>query len=281
MTWGVWGHKLDTHAIQGLIEECLGLGITTFDHADIYGHYTTEADFGKALAAAPHLRDQMQLVTKCGIRLVTPNRPENRLKSYDTSKSYIVQSVEQSLSNLKTDRIDLLLIHRPDPLLEPEEVAEAFTQLQQAGKVLHVGVSNFLPQQFDLLNSYIPLCTNQIQLSLLHSDAFLDGEIEHWMGHSIRPMAWSPIGGGALFSAEGKETNRELWKVIDRLSTKYEASTDQVLLAWLMRHPAGILPVLGTAKVHRLAAAAQATRIQLDRSDWFALWEGARGEEVA
>ncbi|RMF02266.1 MAG: aldo/keto reductase [Bacteroidetes bacterium] len=279
MTWGVWGHQLDTKAMRTLIEGCVDLGITTFDHADIYGHYTTEAEFGKALAESTELRDNIQLVSKCGIRLVCKERPQNRLKSYDTRRAYIIASVEQSLRNLRTDYLDLLLIHRPDPLLHAEEVAEAIAQLKQAGKVRAFGVSNFTPSQFAYLRSATPLLTNQVEISLLQHAALFDGTLDQCLQYGLRPMAWSPLGG--LFKRED-EAARRLRTKLDEIAERYEhADHDVLLLAWLLKHPAGILPVLGTARLERLKRACQALTLNLDRQDWYALLEAARGEEVA
>ncbi|MCB0638686.1 MAG: aldo/keto reductase [Lewinella sp.] len=279
MTWGVWGHQLETKDIRALIDTCLELGITTFDHADIYGHYTSEGDFGAALREAPSLRDQLQLVTKCGIGLVTPNRPENRLKHYNTSSDYIVNSVEHSLTQLHTDHVDLLLIHRPDPLLQVDEVAEAVVSLKQQGKVLHFGVSNFTPRQFDLLRSVTPLVTNQVEVSVLQSQALFDGTLDQLQQYRLRPMAWSPLGG--LFNREDAAAKR-VKQLLTALAPRYNgAGADALLLAWLLRHPAGLLPVIGTARPDRLKAATRALEIEMDRQDWFALLEAARGEEVA
>jgi predicted oxidoreductase len=279
MTWGAWGHQLPTKAMRTLIEGCAEQGITTFDHADIYGHYTTEAEFGKALDGSSQLRDEIQLVSKCGIRLVCTERPENHLKSYDTRRAYIIESAERSLRNLRTDYLDLLLIHRPDPLLQADEVAEAIAQLKQQGKVRAFGVSNFTPSQFDYLNSVTPLLTNQVEISLLHSAPLFDGTLDQCLQHRLRPMAWSPLGG--FFSREDKPALQVRAK-LDELAPRYgQPGHDVLLLAWLLQHPAGILPVLGSARLDRLAKARQALGLELDREDWFALLEAARGHEVA
>lgn len=282
MKWGVWGHQLNAQQILALVEASIECGVTTFDHADIYGHYTTEADFGGALKLDPALRQQMQLVTKCGIKMVTPNRPDNKLKSYDTTTRYIIESAEQSLKNLHTDYLDLLLIHRPSPLMHPDEIAEAFTRLKQEGKVLHFGVSNFTPSQFDLVNSRIPLITNQIEASLFHLDPFLDGTLDQSLKHGLKPMAWSPLGGGKVFTDLEDPQVVRVREVAAALGMKYnDAGIDQILLAWLMQHPAGIIPVVGTGRIDRLKGAVEATEIKLTQEEWFALWEASMGEEVA
>jgi predicted oxidoreductase len=282
MKWGVWGKKLDTQEMLRLIEFGLELGITTFDHADIYGHYTTEAEFGAALKLKPSLRQEMQLVTKCGIKLVTPNRPHHLLKSYDTSIEHLTWSVEQSLKNLNTDHLDLLLIHRPDPLLNPEDVADIFTSLKTQGKVLQFGVSNFTPSQFALLNTYIPLVTNQIEASVVHLEPFLDGTLDQCMQHRIKPMAWSPVGGSELFEKSEDARIRRVQTAAQAIADEREGATpDQVLLAWLLMHPSGMLPVIGTTQPERIRAACRAQDVHLTREEWFELWSASTGGEVA
>lgn len=279
MTWGVWGHNLPVQEMTALIDHCLELGITTFDHADIYGHYTTEEAFGQALAVEPSRRNKMQLISKCGIKLVCEQRPENSLKSYDLSKKYIIQSAEQSLLNLGTDHLDLLLVHRPSPLMQAEEVAEAIAHLKASGKVLHFGVSNFTPSQIDYLHQATPIITNQIEASLLHSAPFFDGTLDQCLRMGIHPMAWSPLGG--FFNRDDEAASRTADQ-LDEIGKKYgNPGADVILLAWLLHHPAGIMPVLGTARQSRLTAAAQAVDLKLTDEDWFALLEASRGDEVA
>jgi len=281
MQWGVWGKQLAPRQMLRLIEQCVELGVTTFDHADIYGHYTTEAEFSAALKRKPALREKIQIVTKCGIKLVTPNRPQYKIKSYDTSAAHITQSVEQSLKNLQTDYIDLLLIHRPDMLLHPDEVAEAFTNLRQAGKVKYFGVSNFTPSQFAMLNARIELVTNQVEASLLHLASFTDGTFDQCLQHRIKPMVWSPLGGGEVFGESKDDRILRIQQTAKALATKHDASLDQVLLAWLLRHPAQLLPVLGTVRSERIQAATEALQLELTREEWYELWQASTGEEVA
>ena len=281
MKWGSWGARFSTGDYLNMIEYCIDQQVTTFDHADIYGHYTTEEEFGNALAKAPHLRERMQLITKCGIRLVTPNRPSFRIRSYDTSKEYILQAAERSLQNLKTDRIELLLIHRPDPLMDPDEIAEAFHQLQQDGKVLHFGVSNFNPSQASLIRDRFPIVNNQMEISILHLDPFTNGSLHHCMQHHILPTAWGPLGSGKLFDEElADERTQRIRAVATILGEKYSLTTDQILLAWLTTHPSGIIPVLGTSRKERILAAKNAVSVHLDREEWFMLWRASTGEEV-
>lgn len=283
MKWGLWGHQLNTQDMLRLMEASVEYGVTTFDHADIYGNYTTEAEFGEALKLKPGLREQIQLVTKCGIKMQVPQRPHHRIKSYDTSPEHIRASVDRSLRNLNTDYIDLLLIHRPSPLMDADLIAGEFEYLKKEGKVRYFGVSNFTPAQFDLLNSRFPLVTNQVEASLLHLPPFTDGTLDQCQQHRIRPMAWSPLGGGGIFSASpGEQAQRILSTaraIIER--REQDIGADQLLLAWLMRHPSGILPVVGTARIERLRAAADAAHIMLSREEWFELLQASTGSEVA
>ena len=282
MTWGEWGSDYGTPAMADLIAHCLDLGITTFDHADIYGHYSTEEAFGTALAAlGGSARQNLELVSKAGIRLTTSRRPDNRLKSYDTSKDYLIASAERSLKNLRTDYLDLFLIHRPDPLLHPDEVAAAVDHLTTSGKIRAFGVSNFTPSQFALLNARVPLATNQIETNPLRTELLTDGTFDQLLQHGIRPMIWSPLGGSAYFNGEGTNVLR-LRSTVQDLSAKYgDVGEDVILLAWLLRHPAGPVPVLGTTKKERLTRAVTALDIELERQDWFAILEAGLGREVA
>ena len=281
MTWGEWGADLSPSQMAELIGVCIDAGITTFDHADIYGHYSTEESFGAALAQLGEtVREEIQLVSKCGIRLKTSRRPENALKSYDTSKEYIIESAERSLQNLKTDYLDVFLIHRPDPLMDPVAVAEAFTQLKQAGKVLHFGVSNFTPSQFQLLHDVFPLVTNQVECNPLHPDIFFDGTADQLLSKQIRPMIWSPLGGSNYFGSEGTAVLR-LRDAVKTTAAKYDTSENVILLAWLLRHPVGAIPVVGTTKPERLRESVAALSVELAAQDWFFILEAARGSEVA
>ncbi|MEM9928719.1 MAG: aldo/keto reductase [Bacteroidota bacterium] len=282
MTWGEWGADFKTEQMAGMIRHCIDRGVTTFDHADIYGHYGTEATFGDALGQlGSGVRTRMQLVTKCGIRLTTDRRPENQLKSYDLSKEYIIASAEQSLKNLRTDYLDLFLIHRPSPLMHPAEIAEAFSQLEQAGKVKAFGVSNFTPSQFDMLAGAVNLVTNQVECHPLHTDCFYDGTFDGLITRNIRPMIWSPLGGAKYFKGEGTAVLR-LRNIVKILAKKYgDVGEDVILLAWLLRHPVGPIPVVGTTKIHRINSTRLAMDLNMETQDWFAILEAARGHEVA
>jgi predicted oxidoreductase len=270
-------------AVAKKIAMALEHGITTFDHADIYGNYTCEELFGEAVAKHKIPRNKMQLITKCGIKLVSNNRPEHAIKTYDTSRTHIVKSVERSLKNLKTDVIDLLLIHRPDPLMDPNEVAETFNDLQVQGKVKQFGVSNFTTNQVRMLQARLktPLSANQIEFSLLHTEPMLNGQLDQCIELGMSPMAWSPLAGGRLFTNDDEHT-RKLRNCLDQLSRKYNVEhPETIAYAWLLRHPSKVLPVLGTGKEARLKAAVAALKIQLEHEDWFRLLKAAVGHDVA
>ncbi len=281
MNWGTWGANLAVNQVQKLIEDCMAINVTTFDHADIYGHYTTEELFGNAIKGKSSLRDEMQLVTKCGIKLESSNRPKNQIKSYNTSADYMTKSVEQSLNNLQTDYIDLLLIHRPSPLLNPEEIAEVISKLKDQGKVLHFGVSNFTTTQFDMLHSFIPLQTNQVEISPLHLEPFVDGTLDQCIKKSVKPMGYSTLAGGRFFAKEPEERVASINVVVDQLAKQYEATADQILTSWIIKHPSGILPIIGSTKIDRIYSAIQSLKIEITDEEWFMIWEASTGEEVA
>ncbi|GIN62781.1 oxidoreductase [Robertmurraya siralis] len=281
--WRLNEWPLSDEGLLSLIEKCLELGITTFDHADIYGGYQNEALFGKALALKPSIREKIELVTKCGIKLVSKARPEHKIKHYDTSKEHIMMSVENSLRNLEADYLDVLLIHRPDPFIDPGEVAEAFTRLNEAGKVKHFGVSNFTPSQFEMLNSYLPfpLVTNQIEISVSQLQPFQDGTIDQCLQKRVAPMAWSPLAGGAIFSGEDEKSVR-IKKALQEVGEELGiAEIDKIMLAWLLLHPAKIMPIIGSGKMERIKAAAESLQIALTRQQWFKIWIASTGKDVA
>ena len=262
-----------------LLEQCLELGITTIDHADIYGDYQCEQLFGEALALAPGLRQRIEIVSKCGIMLVSEKRPQHRLKYYDTSRDHIIASVERSLSNLRTDYLDCLLIHRPDPLMQADEIADAFRLLQQAGKVRHFGVSNFTPAQFDLLASRFPLVTNQLELSVLQHAALHDGTLDQCQRLSIAPMIWSALGGGRLFSEHSPRV-QQLRATLGAIAAELGTSETTIAYAWILRHPSRPLVLTGSRRIEAMRDAVAATRITLTRQQWFAIWSAASGSEV-
>lgn len=280
--WRLAEWKKATTEISALIPGCLEQGITTFDHADIYGDYTCESLFGAALAEAGVDRATIQLVTKCGIKLVSKNRPHHRIKSYDTDRSHIIASVENSLQALRSDYIDLLLIHRPNPLVDPREVNEAFVSLHESGKVRHFGVSNFLPSQFETLaaNLDVPLVTNQIEYSVMHLDAHAEGSVDLCQKLGIRPMAWSPLAGGRLFREHSQQADR-LRDTLTRIGRGLGGATvDQVAIAWILRHPVQFVPVLGTGNATRIQSAVAALDIELTAEQWFEIRRASTGQDV-
>ena len=261
------------------IEQCLDRGVTTFDHADIYGGYTVEALFGEALALAPHLRERMQIVSKCGIKLVHPNRPAHRIKSYDTSAAHLIASVDNSLRALKTDRLDLLLIHRPDPLLNPAELGGAVAKLKAAGKILDFGVSNFTVTQFAMLNQWVPLATNQIELHPLHRAPLHDGTLDQMLALDLRPMVWSPLAGGRLFTGDAPDALR-VRAVLQDIAAHHGVSAATIAYAWLLRHPSQPSPIVGSRRIEALDEALAACELTLDAEHWHAIWSAGEGAEV-
>ena len=279
MRWGVWGENFTTSQYEQIINQCLAIGLDIFDHADIYGHYTTEADFGHALKGNTSLRNQIKIITKCGINMLTPNRPHHAIKSYDTSATHITKSVEQSLQNFHTDYIDTLLIHRPDILMHVEEIAATITTLKTAGKIKSFGVSNFTTSQVALLNKYIPIEHHQVEISLTNLNAFDNGVLDQCQLENIEAQSWSPMGNGIF--TEKTEQNTRILAEAESLSKTYDCSINQVLLAFLYAHPSQIVPVIGTTKFERIQEAAKAMEIELTREDFYKLWTASTGKEVA
>lgn len=281
IVYGVWRWDDKTQSeseVQQVIETCLELGVDSFDHADIYNDYSNEAFFGRILGQNPSLRNKLKIVTKCGIQLLSDKKPNTYVKHYNYSPGHITTSVETSLKKLNTDYIDVLLFHRPSPLMDVDEAAKTLEGLVQSGKVKHVGVSNFTPAQFSLLQSRlsIPLVTNQVELSILHHAPLTDGSLDYLYEKKVKPMIWSPLAGGSLF----KTPHLQLDEAFTKLGEQYNASKDVLALAWLLRHPAQLVPVIGTNKIERIKAAVSATNINLELQDWFVLYEAAMGDEV-
>lgn len=268
----------DTKEVLARFHSCLEQGITSFDQADIYGDYTCEALTGQALRAEPELRERMEIITKCDIVAPVGRYAHHRVKHYNTSRAHIHASVEMSRSNLHCDVIDLLLLHRPDPLMNPDETGAALDELVESGKVRAVGVSNFRPHDWELLQASMqtPLCTNQIEVSLLHHSPLTNGDLAFLQQRKVAPMAWSPLGGGGLFAAE----YRELRAVLERVGAAYGVNDSAVAVAWLLAHPARIMPVMGTNTPKRIAALSDACKVTLDRESWFEIYTAALGEEV-
>ena len=274
MTWGIWGKNLNENAMINLMNCCLENDISTFDHADIYGNYTTEASFGNAFANAKIAREKVQFISKCGIK----TEARNDIKHYDLSKEYIVWSVENSLNNLKTDYLDVLLLHRPSPLMLADEIAEAIEKLKSEGKIINFGVSNFTPSQCELIQTRTKISCNQIQFSLTDFDAMNNGSLDFMQINKIVPMAWNPL--GSVFKVDSEKTSR-IEKVANKLSEKYNIKTDILLLAWIIKHQAGILPVCGTTDLNRISKLMKATEIDMDLEDWFRLYVASMGNKVA
>lgn len=281
MRWGVWGAKFDLSQYVNMMSQSVDYGISTFDHADIYGDYTTEQEFGKAFSESGISRDSIELITKCGIKRFCSNKPEHKINSYDCSKEHIISSVDTSLSNLKTDYIDLLLIHRPSILMRAEETAEAFAQLQTQGKVLEFGVSNFTSTQFDLLHAHFPLVTNQLELSPVAMDPFEDGTIDHLQLNKIRPQAWSPMGSATMFGAHAQPEVTQRIQRFQKLCKEYDWTLAEMALLFLLHHPSQISPIVGTTKPERLLQALNTLEKSISDEQWFEIWTASKGHSVA
>jgi predicted oxidoreductase len=264
------------------LKQHLELGITTVDHADIYGGYVCEQLFGEALRLDPSIRSQLQIVTKCDIKLAFDKRPENKINHYDTSAEHIYQSVNNSLQNLGVDELDVLLIHRPDALMNADEVAEAFEQLHKVGKVKHFGVSNFTPRQFELLQSRLskPLLTNQVEINPLNFDVVHDGTLDQLQMLRTRPMAWSCLAGGGLFSSDHAAAIRVRHE-LEAIAQEIGAETiEQVVYAWVRKLPSRPVPIIGSGKIERVEQAVAALDMPLTREQWYRVWTASKGHAV-
>lgn len=275
MTWGSWGKKLSKKEMMELMHHSIECGLTTFDHADIYGGYTTEADFGAAFGDSGIKRETIQLITKCGIQLM--DRKKNRINHYQYDKDYIIWSAEESLKKLKTDYLDFFLIHRPSPLMNPNEIAEAARHLLVSGKIKQFGVSNFTTSQMAMLEKAVPVEGNQVEFSLTHHDPMYDGVFDDCIANKRMAMAWSPL--GSFFRADDEQGAR-IKAAMEPLMEKYDADESQLLLAWILKHPAKVHPVIGTTNKKRMELAAKAIKIDLELQDWFALLVAAQGHDV-
>lgn len=258
------------------LSECIDCGVSSFDHADIYGGYSVEALFGEALARNPSLRRQMQLVSKCGIQLISDARPEHRVKAYDTSALHIERSVEQSLRALGTDYLDTLLLHRPDPLMDADVVADIFLRLQRAGKVLTFGVSNFTPMQFSLLHSRVPLVTNQVECSPLQLAPLHDGTFDQAQQLRIAPMIWSPLAGGKIFSSDDAAAMR-VQTALKLVAARFEVSAATIAYAWLARLPCKPHLIVGSSRIAAMHEALAALAVNLDAPSWHEIWAAGAG----
>ncbi|EDP59479.1 aldo/keto reductase family oxidoreductase [Vibrio sp. AND4] len=264
------------------LKQHIELGITTVDHADIYGDYECETLFGEALALDKSVREQIQIVTKCDINLCSDKAPNRKINHYDTSAAHIYQSVNNSLERLNVDEIDVLLIHRPDVLMDADEVSEAFSELHKVGKVKHFGVSNFTPRQFELLQSRLskPLVTNQVEINPLNFEVAHDGTLDQMQTLRLRPMAWSCLGGGSIFSNHTEQVTRvrtELEAIREETAAN---SIDEVIYAWIRRLPSKPIPIIGSGKIERVHAAVNALNIELTREQWYRVWVASNGHGV-
>lgn len=276
MNWGIWDKNLTPKEMENMIQICVENKITTFDHADIYGDYTTESDFGKAFASSKIPREKMQFISKCGIQMLSENRT-NSVKHYDCSKEYITWSVENSLRNLQTDYLDVLLLHRPSPLMVADEIAEAVLKLKSEGKIIDFGVSNFTASQTELIRQKTEISYNQVQFSATHFAPMLDGSFDYMQTNGIRPMSWNPL--GTVFREDNEQTRR-LKKLLASLVSKYHLGSDTILLSWILQHPAKVIPIAGTVNVARIQLLMKAAELELEKEDWFAIWTESAGKPV-
>lgn len=269
------------HELAEWVEKCIDIGVTTFDHADIYGDYECEKIFGNVLNERPDLRKNMELVSKCGICLISEKKPDHRVTHYNLTADHIISSVDRSLKNLNTDHLDLLLIHRPSPLMDADETAAGLNKVLQSGKIKYAGVSNFTPSQFKLLQSRmdVPLVTNQVEYSLLHTKPQYDGTFDYLQQIRTRPMVWSPFGGGELFTGTDNRSIR-VRRMLKEIAGKYDSTPDAIALAWILKHPSVPFPILGTGKIERIKNASKAYTLDLERQDWFELLEASMGKPV-
>lgn len=283
LVYGLWRLTDDKDTspayIEKKIEACLEQGITTLDQADIYGNYGGEKILGNCLKSSPHLRDKIEIITKCGIVAPIGKHAGIRAKYYDTSQEHIEASVDASLRYMGIDRIDLLLIHRPDPFMDHEATGRCLDNLITSGKVRTTGVSNFKPHDISLLSSAMtnPIVTNQIEISVTSSDCFSNGDMAYLQENKIHPMAWSPLGGGSIF----QQSNSNLVKRLKEIAQLNSVDAATIAVSWLLAHPANISPIMGTNSLDRIKNLSQAYRVPMDKQTWFELYSLARGKQVA
>jgi predicted oxidoreductase len=262
--------------MEKLIHFNLEKGITSFDHADIYGDYTTEIEFGKAFKNSSIKREEVQLISKCGIQYVGETRL-NKVKHYQYDSDYIIFSAEKSIKDLNADYLDIFLLHRPSPLMHPDEISNAIETLMSQGKIKSFGVSNFTNIQTDLISAKSQVSANQIEFSLSHNKPLFDSSLDYMFVNNIIPMSWSPL--GTIFKDED-ENNKRIHFLLDELTMKYNASKDQLLLSWILKHPSKIHPVIGTVKTERINAAQNSLSIDLSEIDWFRMLETSLGHKL-
>lgn len=280
--WRLQDWKLSKQKLFSLTQNVIELGITSFDHADIYGDYSCEKLFGDSLSLNKSLRKDIQIITKCGIKLLSNKFPEQKIKYYDYSFEHIIASVNNSLTNFRTDYIDLLLLHRPAPFFNLEEVAKAFSYLKQSGKVLNFGVSNFNPQQFEMLDNYLDdkLVTNQVEISPLCLENFENGNMDYFVEKKIKPMAWSPLAGGKIIIPK-TEREQRIFNCLTEVANDLNVSNiDKIIYSWLLKHPSNIIPIIGSGKISRIKNAVAALTIEMTTEQWYQIYIASLGKDL-
>ena len=273
MNWGTWGANYSKQEMCQLISESFDSGINSFDHADIYGGYTTEESFGDAFIDTGIKREDVFFISKCGIIYPSKKLPI-KTKHYDYSEDHIIKSVNNSLEYLQTDYLDCLLLHRPSPLMDINIIANTVESLIKSGKIKSFGVSNFTADQMDMFKGKVEILYNQINLSLTHLDHIFDGTLEYMQANKILPMAYSPL--GSYF----KEESNKIKKVVESLKDKYSCTDYQLLISWLLKHPSKVYPVIGTTKSDRIKKSMKSLKIEIELIDWFELLEASLGNRV-
>jgi predicted oxidoreductase len=280
--WRIVDWKISKKELLKLTEQVIELGITTFDNADIYGNYSCEELFGNTLILKKELRANIQIITKCGIKIISTKFPLRKIPYYDYSYEHIIFSVETSLKKLNTDYIDLLLLHRPAPFFNPEDVAQAFSELKSSGKVLHFGTSNFDPMQFEMLNTYTDekLITNQLEISPFCLEHFENGNMDFLLREKIKPMAWSPLAGGAFTNPQSEKELRVVHALNEVAEELNVENIDKIIYSWLLKHPASIIPIIGSGKIERVKNAIETFDIELNLEQWYKIYIASKGEPL-
>jgi predicted oxidoreductase len=286
LVYGVWRltadkKNLDPNYLLKKIEICIDKGLTSFDHADIYGNYSCEEVFGNAIKLKPEIKSKIQIITKADIMLLSSSQPNTHVKHYDTSRDHLFQSVDSSLKKLQVEKIDLFLLHRPDPLMNASEVAETLDQLVESGKVLNIGVSNFTCSQFSMLNSKLKnkLVTNQIEFSIGELKALYDGTLDQAQEVNFKPMAWSPTNGGKIFTSTDEKYIR-IRRKLSELHRKYNSSIEALCFAFILAHPSQMIPIIGSNDMDRILSILKSIEIKLERQDWFDILTISENKEV-
>ncbi|MCB0660004.1 MAG: aldo/keto reductase [Saprospiraceae bacterium] len=265
--WGSWGEQLSSTKMADMISQCVENGVTTFDHADVYGNYTTEREFGDALIFSGVAREDIQIMSKCGIIKPCSEKPGFIIPHYNTSKRHILESVDQSLDNLNTDYLDVLFIHRPSPLMDFAEMAEAFHQLKESGKVREFGVCDFSTHQIRAIHRYFPISYFQCEASLTHNTPIFDGSIDVCQELGIKPMSWSPVGGERI--NKKTRSSKKLKQRLEAVAEKYSWTLTEMNLLWLLHHPANIMPIIGAGRANKVKEAVNLSDQIITREQWF------------